>query len=57
MERHGTEGLADLDKVVAEVLSEKVTFEQRPGDEGSAMERSGGTVFQAEGIASTEALR
>lgn len=57
MEHHGTEGLADLDKVVGEVLSEKATFEQRPGSEGSAMEGSGGTVFQAERLASTEALR
>lgn len=57
MEHLGIEGLADLDKVVGEVLSEKVTFEQRPGGEGSAVERSGETVFQAEGIASPKALR
>lgn len=57
MEHRGPEGLVDLDKVVGEVLSEKVTFKQRPGGEGSAVERSGKTVFQVEGIGSPKALR
>lgn len=31
------ETLANLDEVIGEVLPGKVTFEQRPGGEGSAM--------------------
>lgn len=44
-----------LDKVVREVLPEKVTFKERPQRRESVMQRSGGTEFQAEGTASTKA--
>lgn len=48
-------GLASLDKVVRDVLPEKVTFEQRPGGEGVGYTRSGGIAFLAKGIAYTKA--
>lgn len=45
-----------LDKVVREVLPEKVTFKQRPQRRELVMQISGGTEFQAEGTTSTKAL-
>lgn len=48
------EGLASLDKVLREVLSEKVLFEQR---EGSELRRDLEEQCSRQGIASTKALR
>lgn len=56
MEPRGMGRACQLDKVVREVLPEKVTFKQRPQRRELVMQRSGGTEFQAEGTTSTKAL-
>ena len=56
MEPWGMGRACQLDKVVREVLPEKVTFKQRPQRRELVMQRSGGTEFQAEGTTSTKAL-
>lgn len=53
---NGWEGVAVLSRVNSEVLTEEVTFEQRP-EGGEAMWISGEGEGQAEGRAGAKALR